>query len=272
MCPSSHSGGFTIGRQGTRSASRSRCAYSARVRRRASRSASASEAPSYNRSMGSAKPVVCIVTPGTRTANNGNWRTAVRWAEMLRGTCKVIVQTEWEAPASADRCMPCAAPSRPPSTTASRGAIAVMLTADLYRDPVEEKPPAPSSSPTDRDPADEAPTLQRGMARQARVITQSAPIAVVMRLAISRLRRRGHLRVRPRRCSSRSAPSPSASRSGCSTSATRWSRDWERRLARWPKPTRAIATAAPAPTPRSAMRSARRTSSFIPRSWRAAPT
>src|SRR5260221_6652410 len=42
-----------------------------------------------------AKPVVCIVTPGTRSSNNGNWRTAVRWAEMLRGSYRVIVQTAW---------------------------------------------------------------------------------------------------------------------------------------------------------------------------------
>ena len=46
--------------------------------------------------MGSAKPVVCIVTPGTRSANNGNWRTAARWADMLRERCKVIVQTQWD--------------------------------------------------------------------------------------------------------------------------------------------------------------------------------
>ena len=46
--------------------------------------------------MGSARPVVCIVTPGTRDANNGNWRTAARWASMLRAKCKVIVQTEWD--------------------------------------------------------------------------------------------------------------------------------------------------------------------------------
>src|SRR5258706_15116334 len=41
------------------------------------------------------KPVVCIVTPGTRTANNGNWRTAARWSQMLRDRYKIIVQTEW---------------------------------------------------------------------------------------------------------------------------------------------------------------------------------
>src|SRR5688572_7478306 len=46
--------------------------------------------------MGSAKPVVCIVTPGTRTENNGNWRTAARWADMLRDRCRVIVQTQWD--------------------------------------------------------------------------------------------------------------------------------------------------------------------------------
>jgi len=53
--------------------------------------------------MGSAaKPVVCIVTPGTRNANNGNWRTAVRWAQMLRDRYKVILQTEWHGePAAA---------------------------------------------------------------------------------------------------------------------------------------------------------------------------
>ena len=36
------------------------------------------------------------MTPGTRIANNGNWRTAARWAEMLRAKCKVIVQTQWD--------------------------------------------------------------------------------------------------------------------------------------------------------------------------------
>jgi len=35
------------------------------------------------------------VTPGTRSANNGNWRTAVRWAGMLRDRYRPIVQTAW---------------------------------------------------------------------------------------------------------------------------------------------------------------------------------
>jgi putative glycosyltransferase (TIGR04348 family) len=41
------------------------------------------------------RPVVCLVTPGTRDANNGNWRTAARWSRMLHGRYRVIVQTEW---------------------------------------------------------------------------------------------------------------------------------------------------------------------------------
>ena len=36
-----------------------------------------------------------IVTPGTREANNGNWRTARRWADFLAGMAKPIVQSEW---------------------------------------------------------------------------------------------------------------------------------------------------------------------------------
>jgi putative glycosyltransferase (TIGR04348 family) len=40
--------------------------------------------------------VAFIVTPGTREANNGNWRTARRWATFLAGVAKPIVQTEWD--------------------------------------------------------------------------------------------------------------------------------------------------------------------------------
>src|SRR5436190_22712666 len=41
------------------------------------------------------KPLVLIVTPGTRDANNGNWRTAARWSRMLRDRYRIIVQTAW---------------------------------------------------------------------------------------------------------------------------------------------------------------------------------
>lgn len=42
------------------------------------------------------KPSVIIVTPGTREANNGNWRTAQRWAGFLGSECEVIVQSAWQ--------------------------------------------------------------------------------------------------------------------------------------------------------------------------------
>ena len=35
------------------------------------------------------------MTPGTKSTNNGNWRTAVRWAGMLRDRYRPIVQTAW---------------------------------------------------------------------------------------------------------------------------------------------------------------------------------
>jgi putative glycosyltransferase (TIGR04348 family) len=41
-------------------------------------------------------PVAFLVTPGTREANNGNWRTARRWAGFLAGIATPIVQTEWD--------------------------------------------------------------------------------------------------------------------------------------------------------------------------------
>lgn len=37
-----------------------------------------------------------LVTPGTREANNGNWRTARRWAGFLAGVARPIVQTAWD--------------------------------------------------------------------------------------------------------------------------------------------------------------------------------
>ena len=89
--------------------------------------------------MGSvSKPVVCIVTPGTRTANNGNWRTAARWAGFLRDRCKVIVQTQWDG-AAADALVALHARRSADSIAAfrakSKRPIALMLTGtDLYRD------------------------------------------------------------------------------------------------------------------------------------------
>jgi putative glycosyltransferase (TIGR04348 family) len=83
--------------------------------------------------------VVCIVTPGTPSANNGNWRTAARWAELLRDRCEVIVQTEWDG-TPADVLV--ALHARRSAVSVERFAqshpergIAVVLTGtDLYRD------------------------------------------------------------------------------------------------------------------------------------------
>ncbi|HRE14539.1 MAG TPA: hypothetical protein PLD37_10125, partial [Usitatibacteraceae bacterium] len=38
---------------------------------------------------------VFIATPGTAEANNGNWRTARRWATFLHGATRTIVQSAW---------------------------------------------------------------------------------------------------------------------------------------------------------------------------------
>jgi len=99
--------------------------------------------------MGSAiKPVVCIVTPGTRTANNGNWRTAARWSQMLRDRYKVIVQTEWRG-GRADAMVALHARRSAASIEAFRqshaGGLAVVLTGtDLYRDLPESREAARS--------------------------------------------------------------------------------------------------------------------------------
>lgn len=42
-----------------------------------------------------AKPRVCIVTPGTAEVNNGNWHTAVRWQRMLAPCAEVSVVQAW---------------------------------------------------------------------------------------------------------------------------------------------------------------------------------
>jgi putative glycosyltransferase (TIGR04348 family) len=45
------------------------------------------------------RPIVRIATPYAASANNGNWRTAARWARLLRDRFRVIVQ----APGDAER-------------------------------------------------------------------------------------------------------------------------------------------------------------------------
>ncbi len=47
------------------------------------------------------RPVIQIVTPSAARANNGNWRTAARWARLLSARYRVIVQSGWK-PGSVD--------------------------------------------------------------------------------------------------------------------------------------------------------------------------
>src|SRR3954471_13172993 len=112
----------------------------ASVRARASRKAGTIAAPSYNPAMAArSRSVVCIVTPGTRRANNGNWRTAARWASMLQGYCKVILQSEWKGE-PVDAMLALHARRSAPSIAAFRQAhpgapLGVVLTGtDLYKD------------------------------------------------------------------------------------------------------------------------------------------
>lgn len=41
------------------------------------------------------RPTIIIVTPYLAAANNGNWRTARRWADLLQDNYAVIVQSDW---------------------------------------------------------------------------------------------------------------------------------------------------------------------------------
>ena len=41
------------------------------------------------------KPALCIVTPALADANNGNWQTARRWADMLSGHYRVRLCKQW---------------------------------------------------------------------------------------------------------------------------------------------------------------------------------
>ena len=154
----------------------------ASVRERASASATARASPSYNPLMRSAaKPVVCIVTPGTRTANNGNWRTAVRWAALLRDRYRIIVQSAWDH--GGDAMIALHARRSAESIGHFReqratGRLAVVLTGtDLYRDLPDSKEAAHSLDVADRIVVlqdDAQSLLPPPWRRKSQVIFQSA--------------------------------------------------------------------------------------------------
>ena len=89
-----------------------------------------------------AKPILLIVTPYLADANNGNWRTAQRWARLLQSRYRVIVQANAEGAAALDAtCMialharrshPAVLEWRARSTL--RPLIVTLTGTDLYRD------------------------------------------------------------------------------------------------------------------------------------------
>jgi putative glycosyltransferase (TIGR04348 family) len=129
-----------------------------------------------------AKPRIVIVTPGTRAANNGNWRTALRWSRLLSRDAKVILQTGWSGE-HADLLIALHAKRSAEAVASFRRSrpdvpvIAVLSGTDLYRD----LPGSPEARRTleiaDRIVAlqGDAPShLPAALAAKCRVIYQSA--------------------------------------------------------------------------------------------------
>jgi putative glycosyltransferase (TIGR04348 family) len=85
------------------------------------------------------RPVAILVTPGAPAANNGNWRTARRWAGFLAGIARPIVQTAWDGKDAAVLIALHARKSaesiaRFKAAFAHRPLVVVMTGTDLYRD------------------------------------------------------------------------------------------------------------------------------------------
>ena len=84
-------------------------------------------------------PRLVIVTPALRAANNGNWQTAQRWAQWLRGHYRVRLDTDWSG---GDEDLMIALHARRSAAAVAawrtqRGAAPLLLVltgTDLYRD------------------------------------------------------------------------------------------------------------------------------------------
>ena len=85
------------------------------------------------------KPAICLVTPALADANNGNWQTARRWANMLAGDYTVRLQAKWDGK-PADLLIALHARRSAESIDAwslrdpSKPLVVVMTGTDLYRD------------------------------------------------------------------------------------------------------------------------------------------
>ncbi len=88
-----------------------------------------------------AKPKVVIISPALRLANNGNWRTAYRWARFLEAHYKVNIAGDWETEARAPDCLVALHARRSALPIArfaerypQRPIVLVLTGTDLYRD------------------------------------------------------------------------------------------------------------------------------------------
>ena len=86
-----------------------------------------------------AKPRVCIVSPALADANNGNWRTALRWSRFLAGAAQVQIALAWDG-APVEALIALHARRSADSIARFRAALPhapialVMTGTDLYRD------------------------------------------------------------------------------------------------------------------------------------------
>jgi len=85
-------------------------------------------------------PTLCLVTPALADANNGNWQTAQRWAQLLSGAFQVRISSAWPDGHEADILLALHARRSAPSVAAWANAhperpLALALTGtDLYKD------------------------------------------------------------------------------------------------------------------------------------------
>lgn len=134
----------------------------------------------------SRSPSVVIVSPALADANNGNWRTARRWQELLSAQCPVRITKEWpDAQAAGDTVMLALHARRSAGPIAAwaqrhrgRGLAVVLTGTDLYQDIGTD-----ASAQRSLDLAQRLVVLQEcgpdalppGHRAKARVIYQSAP-------------------------------------------------------------------------------------------------
>ena len=152
-------------------------------------------------------PSVVIVSPALADANNGNWRTARRWQELLAGRYAVRITREWpDADAAGDAVMLALHARRSAAAIAAwaqahpgRGLAVVLTGTDLYQDIASDAAAHRSLALAQRlvvlqECGPEA--LPEQHRPQARVIYQSTPAQPPLPKAADRLQAVmvGHLR------------------------------------------------------------------------------